>query len=247
MTIGTYDYSFMVRSFDDDGDGDSTPDTVRFIGNYPPVIDEIQIGYDEDPLIPEIHFVPISGDTLYIGLDKLFQPRPDTASAYAVDFDPGELMYTYYYRIMLRANGHDDRRDPPGSGIKGWMYSIEGSEEYDFGGENEWVYDDPVDEFDGELLFRVVVPWDEGTGRPDYSIIENPPGFLGDQELTIIAVDMNTNERFVESIRAISPEFDPDDPCKMIKPGSSIINMLSPYRNARFDTSVRNFYIKLVR
>lgn len=247
MRIGTYEYRFMVRSFDDEYKSDGTPDTVRFLGNFPPVVDLVQIGYDEEPLIPEVHFKPISGDTLYIGLDKVFQQRPDTASTYYVEFDSGEMMYTYYYKIILKANGHDDHRDPPGSGIKAWLFSMRGPEDYYYTDEEEWVYDNPVNEYYQELDFRIYVPFDTETEGPDFSIINDPPGFLGEQELIIIGADISIDERFYESIRAISPVFDPDDPCMEITPGNSISVTRAPYRNARFDTSVNHFYIKLVR
>ena len=126
MRIGTYRYMFAVRSFDEQYRPDGTPDSIYFCGNFPPKIEEFQIGYDAAPLIPDVYFTPISGDTFYIGLDKVFQFRPDTASAYHVAFDGEKRRYTYYYSLMLKGGGRDDDRDPPGSGIKGWKFIIDG-------------------------------------------------------------------------------------------------------------------------
>ncbi len=196
MRIGTYDYRFMARCFDDEYSPDTTPDTVRFVGNYPPVIDEVQIGYDTEPLVPDVQFAPIAGDTFYIGLDKVFQTRPDTVSPYRVEFDAQKLEYTFFYKVILRGTGHDDSREAPGSGIKGWRYCMQGAEDYYFPRENEWLYDDPINEYFQEIPFRIVMPYDTEAGAPDYSIIDDPPGFLGGQELTVSGADIQEYEIF---------------------------------------------------
>lgn len=247
MRIGTYEYRFMVRSFDDEFNSDTTPDTVRFVGNFPPAIDEALIGYDAEPLAPEVSFTPFEGNTLCLGLDKVFQFRSDTASAYQVDFDPGEMVYIYRYKIILKASGHDDHRDPPGSGIKAWLYSMQGAEDYYYPGEDEWVYGNPINEYYQEIRFQVDVPYDTETGGPDFSILDDQPGFLGEQELTIIGADIDLDEKFLESIRAISPEFDPNDPCRETSPGKFISIVRTPYRYARRDTYSKSLFMKLVK
>lgn len=247
MRIGTYEYRFMVRSFDDEYNSDATPDTVRFAGNFPPVIDELLIGYDADPLAPDVHFTPFEGNSLCFGLDKVNQFRPDTASAYKVDFDPDEMVYIYYYKIILKASGHDDNRDPPGSGIKAWLYSMRGAEDYTYTDEDEWVYGNPINEYYQEIHFQVDVPYNTETSGPDYSIINDPPGFLGEQDLAVIAADIDIDEKFEESIRAISPEFDPNDPCREISPGKFISIVRTPYLYARHDTYSTRLLMKLVK
>lgn len=249
MRIGTYDYQFMARCFDDEYNPDTTPDTVRFVGNYPPVIDDVRIGYDAEPTVPGVQFAPIAGDTFYIGLDKVFQPRPDTVSPYNIKFDPVKLEYTFFYKVILRGTGHDDYREAPGSGIEGWRYSMQGAEDYYFPGENEWIYDIygvTINEYYQEVPFRIVVPYDTETGGPDYSIIDDPPGFLGEQELTIDAVDIHEHKIFFEEIRAFSPVFDIDDPCTQVTPGDWIQVQRAAGRHARFDTYMTHFYIKPV-
>ncbi len=244
MRVGTYTYLFAARSFDEQYRADGTPDTVYFFGNFPPKIDEIEIGYDAAPLLPDVYFTPISGDTFYIGLDKVFQFRPDTASAYEVTFDAGKNLYTYNYKILLRGKGHDDYRDPPGSGVKGWKYIIQGPQDYYFRKENEWVYNNPLDQYYQELNFQITVPF--VNNGPDWSIIDNPPGFLGRQRLEIRAKDIKDTEKFMEGIRAISPVFDPVTD-SLITPGDWILVQRSPENYARMDYYTRIFYIKLVR
>lgn len=246
MRVGTYNYLFAVRSFDEQYRPDGTPDSVYFYGNFPPKIDEMQIGYDSLVMDTQVVFVPISSDTVYIGLDKLFQFRPDTASAYDFEYDPENLKYTFYYSILLKGSGHDDDRDPPGSGIKGWKFIIDGPQDYYFRKENEWVYDNPIDEYFQELKFQITVPYDTVAHTPDYTILDNPPGFLGEQHLEIRAKDINDKEKFLEGIRAISPEYDPATD-SLITAGKWIEVRRSPENYARLDTYRKVFYIKLVR
>ncbi len=246
MRVGTYTYLFAVRSFDEQYRSDGTPDTIYFFGNFPPKIDEMQIGYDAAPLLPDIYFTPISGDTFYIGIDKVFQFRPDTASAYEVTFDANKNEYTYKYKLILKGKGHDDYRDPPGSGIKGWKYIIQGPQDYYYRKENEWVYSNPLDQYQQELNFQIIVPYDVENKLPDYSIIDNPPGYLGRQYLEIRAKDIKDTDRYMEGIRAISPVYDPATD-SLITPGDWIQVQRSPENYARMDYYTRIFYIKLVR
>lgn len=246
MRVGTYGYMFAVRSFDEQYRSDGTPDSVHFYGNFPPTIDTIEIGYDAAPLIPTLYFTPLSGDTLYIGLDKVFQFRPDTASAWRVDYDGEKMQYTYHYKMYLKGNGHDDDRDPPGSGIKGWKFIINGPKDYYYRKENEWVYDNAVDEYLQELNFQITVPFDTTTNGPDYSLINNPPGFLGPQYLEIRAKDINDKQKFLEGIRAISPVYDPATD-SLITAGKWIEVQRSPENYARLDYMIKPLYIKLVQ
>ena len=123
---------------------------------------------------------------------------------------------------------------------------MQGPEDYYYPWEDEWVYDDPVDEYHQEIAFRIIVPFDAGAGGPDYSIIDDPPGFLGGQALTVSAVDISDTERFLEGIRAISPVFDPEDPCKMICHGQWLEIQRVPHRHARVETYTTHVCIKLV-
>lgn len=248
MRVGTYCYMFASRSFDEQYRADGTPDSVYFCGNFPPTIDEMEVGYDPDPknfnpTLPE--FVPITGDTLYLGLDKLFQNRVDTASAYDVKFEQPAGPYTYYFAMYFKGSGHDDDRDPPGSGIKGWKYIIEASEDYYYRKENEWVYDNPLDEYYQELKFQVVVPYDSVARTPDYGILDDQPGFLGEQQLEIRAKDISNTEKFLEGIRGVSPVYNEND--SLITPGKWIEVQRSPENYARLDITKRTFYLKLVR
>ena len=147
---------------------------------------------------------------------------------------------------MLKGGGRDDDRDPPGSGIKGWKFIIDGPQDYYFRKENEWVYDNPLDEYFQELKFQFNVPQDTVARTPDYTFLETPPGFLGEQHLEIRAKDIDDMERFLEGVRAVSPVYDPATD-SLITAGKWIEVRRSPENYARLDILRKTFYIKLVR
>ena len=90
------------------------------------------------------------------------------------------------------------------------------------------------------------MPVDTATNGPDYSIIYNPPGFLGEQYLEIRAKDISDKQKFLEGIRAISPVYDPATD-SLIAAGRWIEVKRSPENYARLDYYTKRFFIKMVR
>ena len=45
MRVGTFNYRFLVRSFDEQKKPDGTPAVVSFVGNFPPRIDSVKTGF----------------------------------------------------------------------------------------------------------------------------------------------------------------------------------------------------------
>lgn len=240
MHVGPYTYWFMARSFDNEYNVDQYPDTVMFYGNFPPTIDSVVVGID-DPGTPQPDFKPIPGDTVYIGWNTYpGLNRGDTVATFRVDVDPPNV--SRYYRFYIKAGGHDYPIDPPGSGIKNWLFTIDSEEDYRYTREGEWQFDHPLNTLEQELVIKLTVP----ISSPNDSIVNNPPKFLGDQTLELIGADMGERELFDESIRVTTPEFDPVDTCTVIAPGHimGVLYVVTTY--AKFDTCVKNFYIKLV-
>ncbi len=252
MRVGTYEYLFIVRSYDEQYRYDHTPDSVRFFGNFPPTIDRVQIGIDSIPYNTEIQFHEIDTDTLFIGLDKAYSPRGDTCTAYSAAYNPTTEIFTYFFRFFIKGTGHDDPRDPPGSGIKGWNYNLEAAEDYYFRKEGEWNFEFPTNQMMQELIFRLDVPKDPnypGPGvRPDPAFADSPPGFMGQQQLFIKASDISDSKTFKDEIRGSSPVFSPaGDPCgTVVSLGSWATIPRTPANYARTDTYSTSFYIKLV-
>ncbi|MBN1164558.1 MAG: hypothetical protein JXB45_08265 [Candidatus Krumholzibacteriota bacterium] len=260
IRVGSYDYTFLVRSYDEQYQYDHTPAEVFFVGNHSPTIDDVTIGFDSIPFTraDEDHpgnmdWRPLDTDTLIIGLKTAYFYRGDTCTAYerVHDYDREKILFRFKFYIKLA--GHDHPEDPPGSAIKGWKYNLDAAEDYYFRKENEWIFE-PL--FLGnylELEFRLDVPFDPawngiGFAPPDPAFVENPPGWMGEQQLIIRASDLAGNATFQDGIRWSTPTFDPrNDPCgNMIALGEVRSIQRSPANYARSDLRSPSFYIKMV-
>lgn len=211
MFVGSYDYQFYVRSFDEQNRADGTPDTVFFHGNFPPTIRSIEMGrlstYTQQ-------FIPSSNDTIY--LQWLGYPaHPEGILSYYITSDITAGTITKYYRMYMKAVGYDDYRDPPGSGVKGFLYKIF-DPDYDFSytREGEWIfsYKDasgntlPIhNELLQSMTISVTVPltW---AALVD-SVVAHPPAYLGDQRIDLLATDISDANRIPLGIRGLTPEF----------------------------------------
>jgi len=236
MRIGSYNYYFLVRSFDEQLRPDGTPDTVTFYGNFPPTIDSVGFYYED--LFHIGQHVKVKTDTIYLG----WRNRPyeeDTVNVYRLDFLPtGEV--TKYYKIILTADGHDDHRDPLGSDIKEWWFDIYDPDyDYSYKGEHDFIGSNVLSQ---EMYFKFTFPFEEAFTD---SVVNNPPPYFGEQVLTLIGGDKSSNESFVEQIRGKTPEFDENG---NLKPGQDLwIRQTFTYSaNSKKDKVIKRFYIKLV-
>ena len=253
MRVGSFRYLFLAKSFDEQYRYDHTPDTVSFFGNFAPTIDNVSIAFDSIPYTPDTYELhEIETDTLYVGVNKALSPRGDTCSAYAVDYDPDTEIFSYFYRFFVVADGHDDHRERPESGIRGWWYSLTAEEDYYYRKEGEWIFteEEQKDQLLQPLTFRLVVQKDPDFPdfpRPDPDFVDNPPLWMGEQELFLRATDLHVSELFSEGIRAISPKFVDDDPCNSrTSQGGWVSQDRSIANYARTDEYSGRFYIKLV-
>jgi hypothetical protein len=235
LRVGTFDYEFRVRSFDEQYRSDGTPDTVRFVGNFPPTIDEVRYGFY---LLFTGQIIESPDDTIRVQWGLPFDPT--AAFPFNTVFDPVAHTITNYYRLYILADGHDDPRDPPGSGIKGWQFFIDDPEfDYPYKKEGEWIFAYETNHMVQELVLRITAPDDADVD----SLVNNPPLFMGEQLLELRCNDISDKEIFYEGIRGITPAF---DGCDVI-PGDYWITQ--EYRLASFaytDTLVTRFYLKLV-
>jgi len=252
MKVGSYDYLFLAKSFDEQYRYDHTPDTVSFVGNFPPHIDNISIGYDTIPASSSLELVQLKGDTVYIAIGQPLQVRPETdyVSCFSVTYDTENEVFNEYFKLYINGSGHDDHRDPPGSGIMGWWYSVEAEEDLYYRGEEEWLYDFDPDTILQEISFRLVVPRDPDFHDypiPDPGFVNDQPLWMGDQNLIVFGSDLFLAEQFKEGIRAISPVYVDDDPCnELITLGRWVIQNRGIANYARLDSYSGWFYIKLV-
>jgi len=128
-----------------------------------------------------------------------------------------------FYPIALKATGHDDRRDPPGSEIRTWFYWMDS--DYSFEGEMKIIYPDV-----GNLLLkdiRINIPFDQGIADPT-RLDELPSGV---QLCYIAGFDLGDGYEFNQKIR--------------MSPSGEIYSSKSVISNyARGDTLGGQFFIK---
>ena len=255
MRVGTFNYRFLVRSFDEQGKNDGTPAVVSFVGNFPPRIDSLRTGFWDRQGLPAgsrvFHYS--RSDTIVVGwMGSAFAARGDTLGPAGVpEFNstPEGQTITYSFQFTIRAGGHDDRRDPPGSGIKGWKYSVtDPDQDLAYYKEGEWQFDKPLNTLEQQCTFSITIP--HPTDPSAYlhvvdSLVHNPPLYLGAQTIDVTGMDIKDTDAFSEGIRGKSPEYDVDG---NVIPGSGWISIeyfLANY--GRRDTRHTNLYLKLVK
>ena len=254
MRIGTFEYKFFVRSFEEQMRPDGTPVVVSFSGNFPPRIDSVRTGFWDRQGLPStvrvFHYT--MNDTIVVGWNGTpYAARGDTLSPYETkpNGNVPDRTITKSFRFTIRAGGHDDRRDKVGSGIKGWRYTItDPDQDLAYSGENDWIFSNPLSVFNQECSFSITVPF-PGTAAAiahiTDSLVNNPPAFLGAQTIKVEGKDHRESEDFWEGIRGISPEFDANG---NVLPGDNWISnkyYLSVY--ARRDTKLIKVYLKFVK
>jgi hypothetical protein len=256
--VGTFNYRFLVRSFDEQKKPDGTPAVVSFVGNFPPRVDSVKAGfYTRQGVTPppaDRRFVWARNDTIVIGWNtSQVVARGDTLCPYAVRVSP-ELRgtITRSYRYILIAGGHDDRRDPPRSGIKGWKYGVfDPDEDRTYYKEGEWQFDKSLNVFDQDITFDIIAPfWRSVPGFAAYnaavadSLVANPPLFLGQQSITVSGLDCKDTQSFKEGIRG---ETSVDENGNVIPGDRWIITEYYLANYARRDTRSIPLYLKLVK
>jgi hypothetical protein len=260
MVVGTFNYRFLVRSFDEQKKPDGTPAVVSFVGNFPPRIDSVRTGFwtrQGWPVPADRRFLWTVNDTIVVGWSgSQVIARGDTLCPYAVVSSTADRgTRTRSYRFQIRAGGHDDRRDPPRSGIKGWKFGVfNPDEDRTYYKEGEWQFDKPLNVFEQDIAFDVTVPyWQEKPTVPGAaaynravvdSLVANPPLFLGEQIITVSGLDYKDTQSFKEGIRG---EATIDEDGNVI-PGNRWISNEYYFANyARRDTRQIRLYLKLVK
>jgi hypothetical protein len=241
MIVGSFDYEFYVRSFDEEYRSDGTPDTVKFVANFPPKIDSIKVGY----LDAFENFIALSDDTLRLFWGVGVPSHPEAIAPYEVTLpNPVDLTVTAYYRFYIKATGHDHWKDPPGSGIKAWLYRMYDPDyDYAYKNEGEWLFDQPLNTMLLPLVIRIKSDAALYYLYPD-SVVNNPPPFMGEQELSVMGKDISDSEITRMCIRAITPAFDENG--DVISGNYLICQNYRLATVARFHALNKNFYMKLM-
>jgi len=252
MRVATFQYSFFVRSFDEQKRPDGTPTVVHFMGNFSPRVDSVRTGFwdrpGQAPSLRVFHYT--TNDTIVVGWNgNQVVARGDTLCPYETKLlgAAGNQTLTKSFRFTIRAGGHDDPRDPRGSGIKGWKYTVtDPDQDLTYSREGEWMFNKPLNVLDHECSFSISVPYTPaGIAHTTDSLLNNPPAFLGAQTIAVSGMDERDTENFFEGIRGISPEFDENG---NVKAGNNWITNEYFFANyARRDTKRVQLYLKFVK
>jgi hypothetical protein len=261
MRVGTFNYRFLVRSFDEQDKNDGTPAVVSFVGNFPPKIDSLRTGFWDrwgfssggvpNPAREAFHYS--KNDTIVIGWNgSAFLARGDTLGPMGTPvfiYSPPDTTITYSFQFTIRAGGHDDHRDPPGSGIKGWKYTVtDPDQDMTYYKEGEWQFDKPLNTLEQQCSFSITIPYHRNVAAYRHvvdSLVHNPPPFLGEQAIAVTGMDIKDTDDFQEGIRGISPEYDASGNVIPANDWITIDYYLANY--ARRDTRNTNLYLKLVK
>jgi len=108
MNIGSLQYTFRTRAYDQFDRADQTPAEVEIVGNFPPILDTQSIENHDGTAVAD-------GDTV---LWDWWHPanEPDTIDAFN-----NEVVRKFYF--VVKATGHDDPREA-NFGVKSWKYSF---------------------------------------------------------------------------------------------------------------------------
>ncbi|MDZ7860222.1 MAG: hypothetical protein U5O15_06090 [Candidatus Krumholzibacteriota bacterium] len=243
MTIGSGEYIFSVRSYDEQYRYDHTPAEVTFYGNFQPTVESFEVGVFEYVVNPYS-----DDDTIFVPLDPLKLADPTDIGNWCFSCpesylnSEGEVrpvpvigstgVESLYYPILLRATGHDDSRDPPWSAVKSWYYWVEGNS--NLRDENKMLYPDT----DNILLKDIRINIPLSGGAVDTTRLGEIPS--GVQNWHIIGFDLGRD-----------CEFDPEENSCIFKqkirstPGGDIYSSGGNLGNyARKDTLEGQFYIE---
>ncbi|MDD4858487.1 MAG: hypothetical protein PHD74_10360, partial [Candidatus Krumholzibacteria bacterium] len=221
-----------------------------------PTIDSVRAGFWDRQASAEAlrtyHYA--MNDTIIIGWNSsAYVARGDTMGPYAVKITipTGQTIgtRTQSYRFNLQAGGHDDSRDPAGSGIKGWKYNITAAQDLTYSNEGEIQFNKALNFLDQTCAFTISAPYStSNTAFNEHiadSITQNPPMFLGLQQISVTGTDISDSETFTEGIRGIRPEF--DDEGYATSAGGWITGTYNLERYARRATRNTLLYLKFVK
>ncbi len=152
--VGPFEYSMIMRSVDEHGRRDGTPDTLRFVGNYPPCVQCIELSntanrptfqyqgdcYDHACLDQEtvlhVYFAPNTTDPTQLtrsdNLSKVYWNRDTGDVTFNSPSVPAgydsTLAYKYTYRVYLHGKDPEQEHWAPGQAIRrigSWRYRID--------------------------------------------------------------------------------------------------------------------------
>jgi hypothetical protein len=183
MNMGSVEYDVFVRSLDEHGKYDGTPDTLRIIGNYDPVLDNMEI-------VDHLSNVIMDGDTLTWNWWK-----PENSDTLAAEGQ--NVYYKKQFSFALNGTGHD-HPDEWDSGIKSWQYNF-----YDLQGElvrfmysGVWKHGSALNELSDTMRVTFTYPLSDPMGD---EVFNNLPEWINKTyDATLMGRDTETGDIFYQ-------------------------------------------------
>jgi hypothetical protein len=156
MNVGSVDYVIRARANDEFG-AEGDPSSLPIIGNFDPTLEDSFIENHDGAIVRH-------GDTLR--WDWWAPENTDT-----LDVSSGERKKRFTF--LIRANGHDDPRDPVGSSIKAWRYFFVAADNpvllYNFARAGAWVATLEADALSDTVTWEVRYPSNDINGDTVFS------------------------------------------------------------------------------
>lgn len=201
VRIGTYEYDIYVQTVDENGRGDGgrikeKAASIPIVGNYDPVFDSLAV---EDHFGRRLDLSVV--DTLTWNFWK-GEGWPYTCWCDTVDLGTpscpdhpcppgsGSLDFFKTFSFRVKGWGHDNPRDPDGSGVKAWRYEVFNSagQPLNIGsGGGIWITAETLNEFEELIRVRFQYPGPfSPLGDPmGDSVFANLPSWF-DDDLTFV-------------------------------------------------------------
>jgi hypothetical protein len=186
FNIPSAEMELFARALDEHGRADGTPPSVDVVGNFVPTLESVSV---EDHLGNFLDLAVV--DTVMWNFWK-GEGWPYKSAADTLELGGPEPKCVKTFSFTIRARGHDDFRDPPGSGVKAWRYLVQNSQGayIDLGRSIAGFFDGAsIDALDERIAITFRYPITDPTGN---SVFANLPSWF-DDDLTFFLMGRDTS------------------------------------------------------
>jgi len=228
LNIGSQEYTVRARAVDDQGRSDNAPPEISLMGNFPPTLDE---HYLEDCDGTKIE----DGDTLFW---NWWDPCNYTGSTLdTLEIIAPDIRVIKTWTLRIRGKGHDDARDPDGSGVKSWLYLFHLADNpgqaQKFARSGVWVDGQANNELSDEMQFTIRYDPIVDPGGTD-AFQSLPPAIGQGYDFTMTGRDLAQLDEFRQYA--------------ILEGSRQLINVtLEAARARRTETGSLRFYLVMVR
>lgn len=197
LNIGSVEYTLRARTVDQFIRPDATPPEIEIIGNFDPTLDGLSIQDYNGNVVGD-------GDTVF--WDWWNPANYQGAKQDTLDeSNPLDPVVTKQFYFVIEGVGHDDSREPDGSGVKSWSYAFEevGSSPPVFGNfarsSRGFVDGVTIDMLSDTA--RVEFTYKHNTDPGGASILNNLPDYLNKEyEYSLMGRDLSDLDKFKQIV-----------------------------------------------